>query len=164
MNRFVRVLLITLSFALSALAFAGGGGWRLYEDAQFGYSMLVPEGAQLATRQWPGGWGGLHVEYQGVQVLGIAKLGEQASFEDIERFGVELTGIPDHAWTAIDAGSGDGWIAYRTVEAQVGESLIFGGYGVGPRGSYLILLETTPADFVAHRADYQTWYESVRLH
>ena len=42
--------------------------------------------------------------------------------------------------------------------------VLYGGYGAGPRGSYVVLVRTTPADFEAHRSDYLAWYDSVRLH
>lgn len=162
-----RYVLIFVLAVLAAMPFAGSAGsddWQPYSDSKYGFSMLVPGGTQMATREWPGGWGGMAAEADGVTVLGVAKLGEQASLADIERFGVELTGIPAAAWTQIDAGSGKGWTSYRTIKAQAGSKLVFGGYGTGPKGSYLILLETTPDDFAEYQADFEHWYESVRLH
>ena len=41
--------------------------------------------------------------------------------------------------------------------------MVFGAYGVGAKGNYLLYLETTPADYNAHQADYEKWYESIRL-
>jgi hypothetical protein len=34
---------------------------------------------------------------------------------------------------------------------------------VGKRGNYLLYLETTVADYDEHKADYNKWYESIRL-
>ena len=59
--------------------------------------------------------------------------------------------------------SARGWGRYRTFRATSGSKLVFGGYGVGPKGNYLLYLETTPADYNEHKADYDKWYESIRL-
>ena len=41
--------------------------------------------------------------------------------------------------------------------------MVFGAYGVGAKGNFLLYLETTPADYNDHKADYDKWYESIRL-
>ena len=138
---------------------AQDGRWARYDAPEYGFSMLIPEGASVEEKE-EGSWGALYATYQGVEVLGYARLGEP---EEIEAFGVKETGISADRWEQIDSGEGDGWKWYRTVQATSGDKTVFGGYGVGPKGSYLILLRTTPADFEAHRADYAEWYESVEL-
>jgi hypothetical protein len=57
----------------------------------------------------------------------------------------------------------NGWNWFHTVEAVAGQQLIFGGYGTGPKGSYLVLLQTTVGDYEAHKADYRRWYDSIAL-
>jgi hypothetical protein len=160
MHLLLRALLIVVSVALSAEA----SGWDTYRANEYGFSMLIPEGTQMKTKEWAGGWGGLFGEHDGITVYGVAKLGEPESAQDIENFGVKLTGIPGEAWTEIDKGSGNGWKWYRTVQATQGAKLVFGGYGVGPKGSYLLILVTTPSDFKEHRAEYEKWYHSIRLY
>jgi len=49
------------------------------------------------------------------------------------------------------------------VEATDGTVLLFGVYGTGPKGSYLILLQTTVKDYEEHKADYRKWYDSITL-
>ncbi len=56
-----------------------------------------------------------------------------------------------------------GWIWYRTVEATKNGKLILGDYGTGKKGSYLLLLETTDADYDEYKAEYLKWYQSIRL-
>ena len=141
----------------------GGEGWASYHASEYGYTMLVPEGAKVEEREVAGGWGALHAAHEGVEVLGYARVGEPATPEEIEAFGVKETGIPAERWEQIDAGEGEGWVWYRTVKASSGEKTVFGGYGVGPKGSDLILLRTTPADFEAHAAEYERWYAGVKL-
>lgn len=158
MKQLLAILALVLPLQLLA------GDWQSYSADDYGYSMLVPAGTRMETREFGGGWGGLRGDSQGVKVVGVAKLGAPESAAEIERFGVEVTGIPWANWEIIDEGSGHGWNWYKTVTARNGNRLFFGGYGVGSRGSYLLLLETTPADFKAYRSDYDTWYESIRLH
>lgn len=153
-------LLITVPSVFSAEA----DGWETYKADTYGFSMLIPKGTQIRTKEWAGGWGGLVGTHDGVTVYGVAKLGAPESSKDIESFGVKLTGIPDGAWTEIDKGSGNGWAWYRTVQATQGTQLVFGGYGVGPKGSYLLLLVTTASDFEEYRAEYEKWYNSIRLY
>jgi hypothetical protein len=153
-------------FALFTLAPATGASaqdWRKFTANDYGFSMLVPAGTNMATKVFGGGWGGLVGDSDGTTVIGVAKLGAQENAADIEAFGVGVTGIPAARWTLIDEGSGNGWSWYRTVSAQEGSKAAFGGYGVGPRGSYLLLLVTTPEDFSAYRSDFETWYESIEL-
>ncbi|EDY22304.1 hypothetical protein CfE428DRAFT_0429 [Chthoniobacter flavus Ellin428] len=154
---------MSLLVFVSGAAFADPAGWTTYKANDYGFSMLVPEGAKVQTKEWGGGWGGLYSEHDGVTLYAVAKLGEPESAEDIEAFGVKLTMIPDDGWTQIDKGTGKGWKWYRTVKATKGSKLAFGGYGVGPKGSYLLILVTTAADFKEHQADYEKWYESIRL-
>jgi hypothetical protein len=158
-SRFV----ILVSLAVFA-ATAAAQGWKLYEAKAYGFSMLIPEGTMVREREWSGGWGGIYAQHEGVRLYGLAKLGTKASDDEIEKFAVDVVGIPREAWTLIDAGKmKKGWIRYHTVKAMKGSKLVFGGYGVGPKGSYLLYLETTPADFREHEADYEKWYASIEL-
>jgi hypothetical protein len=145
-------------------ATAAAQGWKLYEAKAYGFSMLIPDGTTVREREWPGGWGGIDAQHEGVRLYGLAKLGPAASDDEIEKFAVGMVGIPRGEWTVVDRGTmKKGWIRYHTVRATKGSKLVFGGYGVGPRGSYLLYLETTPADFREHEADYQKWYASIEL-
>jgi len=164
MKQHILVLLMVLLITVLGAFAAQASGWETYKANAYGFSMLIPEGTQMQTKEWAGGWGGLSGAHEGVTVYGVAKLGAPESAQDIEHFGVQLTGIPAEAWTEIDKGSGHGWTWYRTVQATQGSKLVFGGYGVSPKGSYLLLLVTTPSDFKAYRADYEKWYHSIRLY
>lgn len=139
-------------------------GWTRYSAPDYGFSMLVPAGTEIVEREWPGGWGGLYAEHEGVKLYALALLGDWSTPEEIEKFGIEVTGIGDKYWSLIDKGKNTaGWRWYRTVKAEAGGRVVYGGYGVGEKGSYLLLLATTSADFKAYRSDYEHWYESVRL-
>ena len=159
--------LIRTLVALLVLAFmqaASASDWSYYEAKRYGYSMLVPTGVKVKEREWDGGWGGVAAEFEGVKLYGLAKLGERASDVEIEKFALRTIGIPASQWKLIDSGTRQGgWLRYKTFQATVGAKLYFGGYGVGPKGNYLLFLETTPADYNDHKADYLKWYESIRL-
>ena len=155
-----KVVAGALLLVLSQLAAAD---WKYYEAKSYGYSMLVPEGTKMKDKELGGGWGQLWGESEGVKLHGLAKLGAKESDADIEKFAVKTIGIPASEWKMVDSGSARGFERYKTFEAVRGPKLYFGGYGVGKRGNYLLYLETTVDDYQAHKADYQKWYESIRL-
>lgn len=161
--------LSTTALSLAAILLAGIAsaqeGWVKYDAQEYGFSMLIPEGTKLAEREYGGGWGELRAEHEGVKLYALAKLGEWATPEQIEQVGVKLTGIPGSFWTTVSQGENkQGWTWYRTVQARGNGKVIVGDYGTGKRGSYLLILETTEADFKQYEPDYVKWYQSIRLH
>jgi hypothetical protein len=160
-NLFAKFVVLFTGLLLSTGAFAD---WRYYETKEYGFSMLVPQGAKLNTKEWGGGWGGMSSNYEGVKFYGLAKLGAKESDADIEKYALNVIGIPASAWTKTDHASGTrGWERGQVFKANVGSRLIFGMYGVGKKGNYLLYLDTTPGDYMDHKADYDKWYESIRL-
>jgi len=150
--------------SLSSQMLVAAGDWTKYTSPEYGFSMLVPNGTSFREKEYGSGWGSLVAERDGVYVYAIAKLGEKASAAEIESFGVRATRVPASYWKDIKSGkNSNGWIWYKTVEARYNGKLLFGGYGVGSKGSYLVVLETTVEDFTNYRADYLKWYDSVRL-
>jgi hypothetical protein len=148
-----------------AVSAAAQEGWQPYKAGAYGFSMPVPQGTKLTEKEFDGGWGGLHANYEGVELFAVARLGEYASAEDIEKFALRLTETTSDTWTEVDKGrNARGWYWYRVVTATKGDTVVFGGYGIGHAGSYLLLLKTTKQDFKEHEADYKKWYEGVRLH
>jgi hypothetical protein len=155
------VVALVLGWCFAAIA---ADGWATYRSDEYGFSMLVPPGVKFTEKEHGGGWGSLEATHGGIRLLAIGKLGEHATAEEIERFGVRVTGIAPANWKQIDRGQNrNGWNWFRTVEAVAGQQLIFGGYGTGPKGSYLVLLQTTVGDYEAHKADYRRWYDSIAL-
>jgi hypothetical protein len=154
--------IVVVVLALAGGLGLAGEGWSVYEAEDYGFSMLIPTGAKVEEVE-DGAWGALHVKQGGVDVWGFAKMGEQAAAAEIEAFAVKQTGVDAKLWKEVDSGKGHGWNWYKTVKATDGKIVVFGGYGTGPRGTYLVLLRTTAADYAAHEADYTTWYGSVKL-
>ena len=139
-------------------------GWGTYRADEYGFSMLMPAGTRFVEREYGGGWAELFAEHEGVKVYALTRLGEFATAEEIEALGIQLTGIPDHYWRLINEGANqNGWTWYRTVEASDGHTLVVGDYGTGTRGSYLIVLITSEADYRAYKSDYIDWYNSIRV-
>jgi hypothetical protein len=157
-------VLLTALVAVSLVTVAAGAQeWVQYTSVDYGFSMKVPSGNGLIEKARNDGWGSLYAEHEGVEPFAWAKLGTQATPEEIERFGVRVSGIADRHWKIINRGTNqDGWTWFRTAEASDGRVLIIADYGTGPRGSYL-LLRTTEEDYAKHKADYTTWYEGIRL-
>ena len=152
------------AFLVSLAAIALASAWVAYESKAYGFAMLIPAGTATKESEFGGGWGGLAAVHEGVKLFGLAKLGERATDEEIEKFAVQTIGIPASAWTQIDQGKDwNGWSRYRTFQAAQGSKLVFGAYGVGQKGNYLVYLETTPADFKEYKADYEKWYASIKV-
>jgi hypothetical protein len=139
-------------------------GWETYNAGAYGFSLLAPEGAAFQEKEWDTGWGGRYASFEVIELYGLARLGADDKAEGIEKVGVKLTGVPADKWKQIDSGKNKaGWRWYRTVSATGGTKVVFGGYGVGPADSYLLLMVTTNEVFEEHRADYEKWYASVQL-
>mgnify|MGYP003335235192 CR=1 FL=1 len=162
-GKYLAMLAAFIMAAMGASAWASED-WVTYRASDYGFSMLVPSGTEFVEREGPNGWAELYAEYDGVQLYGLTKRGEQATAAEIEAVGLKITGIPASKWTTINSGKNqNGWKWYETVEASQGDTLIVGDYGTGPSGSYLLLLRTTSSDYRAHKADYISWYNSIRL-
>jgi hypothetical protein len=139
--------------------------WATYRSDKYGFYMLTPPGTRFVEREYGGGWGTLEGSYESIRFLAYGKLGERATPEDIERFGVRATGVPANRWKQVDQGQNrNGWSWWRVVEATDGVTLLFGGYGVGPKGSYLVLVRTTVQDYQEYKADYRKWYDSITVY
>jgi hypothetical protein len=148
---------------LCLVAQLASADWKLYSDAKYGFAMLIPEGTKMTEKELGGGWGQLWGTSEGVKFYGIAKLGTKESNAEIEKYAVKTIGIPASEWKLVDAGGGNGFERSKTFEAVRGSKLFFGGYGVGPKGNYLLYLETTVEDYNAHKADYLKWYKSIKV-
>ena len=148
---------------LCAASQLAAADWNEYDAPSYGFSMLVPSGMKMQEQMMDGGWGRVWGNISGVKLYGMAKLGEKESDADIEKFAVQVIGIPASDWKMIDKGKGRGFEHYRTFQAGRVNKLFFGGYGVGAKGNYLLYLETTVDDYENHKADYKKWYESIHV-
>jgi hypothetical protein len=157
-------LILGVIVAGIGVAFASDD-WAEYKDEHYGFEMKMPHDTKYVEKEAKDGWAYLHAEKDHVEFLALTKQGTEAKAEDIEKFGVKFTGIAASHWKEIDKGKDhNGWKWWKSVEVSDGKNLLYGGYGVGPKGSYMLLLKTTEADYAAHKANYKAWYESIKLH
>lgn len=138
--------------------------WEKYQARKYGFSMLVPVGIRLKEKQFGPRWGELTAKYGVVTLVALAKLGDKATPDEIERVGVKITNIPAAEWRVIGRGRNEGgWLWWKTVTAERNGMRIIGDYGAGNKSSYLMLLITTEDDFRSDQANYKRWYQSIQL-
>src|SRR5258706_11027119 len=127
-----------LAFVLvfAAVVLVAQDGWVKYSSSKYGFSMLVPEGTKMSDKEFGGGWAGAYGAHDGVEFVGIAKMGKEDE-KDIIDFGIKYTGIPEAHWTKVDQGRG-----YKVYEAEDGDHTILAAVGVGSKASFLLFLKT----------------------
>ena len=170
-----------VAFTVPALA----KDWTSWGSPEFGFKMLVPinsaskaegfkayvpvaaEAKAVGTEE---GWGALEMKIGLATVRAVAKLGAAVKFPVMKAFVSVLTAIPTGDWCLVDKEKSSlqddnrGWIQSKTFKAVNGDNLVFCRMGHGPKGSYIVFLQTTVEDFKANKEDYMEWYESVTLH
>ena len=62
-----RFVLALASLLMSAAACAD---WKTYDSTQYGFSMLIPAGAGVATRE-SGAWGGIAGSFEGLRIIEV---------------------------------------------------------------------------------------------
>ena len=139
-------------------------GWSVYRSEEYGFEMLSPTEMELEEEEWEDGWAGFEGEYQGLKLYAIVKT-EEATPEEIEKFGVKISKIGEDHWTLADEGEDDenGWTWYRAYKASHDGKVAYAGLGVGPSGSYLLMLTTSELDDALFAEDYATWYKSLKV-
>ena len=157
----VRVLAMLSVLLVTAAALAD---WGVFKSDKFGFAMLVPGGTQWAAKDFGEGWGGITTKTGITEFVGIVKLGSFATPPELEAAAVKITGIPGGNWKKVDEGqNAAGWKWWKTFEAAGNGKLLFTVLGNGPKGSYVLFLGTTEADFRANNPAYQKWYKSITL-
>ena len=113
------------------------------------------------------GWGGIAAQKGVLEFVAIVKKGYAAPPRELGASAILLTGIPAAGWRKTDQGRGaNGWNWYETYEARNRATgrMLFAVLGTGRRGSYILFLGTSAADFTAYRALYDQWYRSLTLY
>jgi hypothetical protein len=163
MRRILAPILLCLGFA----ALAAAEGWSIFKSDRFGFAMLVAPGTRWEARDFGGGWGGIRAKKGVLEFVAIVKLGYQAAPKELGDSAIALTGVAANGWRKTDRGEGStGWNWWQTYEARndAAGRILFTVLGTGRRGSYILFLGTSQADFVAHRALYDQWYRSLSLY
>jgi len=163
----MRRYFVSLLLALCVAATAAAQGWSVFKSDRFGFAMLVAPGTRWVARDYGNGWGGIGAQKGVLEFVAIVKLGYQAPPKELGDSAILLTGVPAAGWRKVDEGKGaSGWNWWQTYEARNNASgrLLFTVLGTGRRGSYILFLGTSQADFAAHRGLYDQWYRSLTLY
>ena len=126
--------------------------------------MQLWKSSKLRSKEEKGGWGMLEAKNDVATIWAIAKLGKPHTPAEIEDYGIQVTGVASKYWKLLSKGEKtNGWVWYRVYQASDAKWVIRAVLGVGPKGSYLLILKTTTADEMANRAAYLAWVKSVKL-
>lgn len=161
-----RLVSIAAALLMTATALAADG-WQVFKSDRFGFAMLVAPGTAWVAKDFGDGWGGMRAQKGVLAFLGIVNLGRFATPAELERSAISVTKVPGPGWRKTDEGrNANGWKWWRTYRASLAgqDRVLFAVLGTGKRGSYMLLLETSEADFAAHQALYEQWYRSLTLY
>ena len=136
--------------------------WTNYFAPFYGFSMKVPKGTKFKEKEWKNGWAGVHANYWGVQLWGVAHKGVKHTVPQFQVFGMIVTGIPGKKWKLVEEGKGtNGFEWFKVHQAKHGKHVVFALYGVGKKGSYMLVLKTTNKSFKRDKEQYLRWYKSI---
>jgi len=160
-----RVIMVLAALAIIFIsASAQASTWKRLKSKKLGFSMLVPKGAKVEDRTWPGGWVGLQAERKGIKVLAAAMLGKKNTAILMREFAQQITGTERKHWTVIKTVKArGGWVWYCPAKARHNKNAFFAVYGIGRKGTYLMLLITSRAGARKHRAALVRWTRGVKL-
>jgi hypothetical protein len=151
--------------ALLVCTLAHAEDWKVLHSDKFGFMMLLPRGAAWVGTDWGYGWGGCRVS-QGVYQFGaMVKLDAYAGLQELEGAAVMMSRVPAAYWSLVDdQRDTNGWIWRRTYMVQYGDRALYAVLGTGPRGSYVLFMETTLSDLMSQQALYRQWYDSLTVY
>jgi len=159
---------ITIAAVLTAAMLVGSlaqaQAWQRYSSAPLGISLLIPRGAKPAQRAWPEQWQGVQAELKGVKIFALARQGKKHTASYMEELGLRTSGVVAKIWTEFKTvEKKDGWVWYNRARVADAKQAAFTVYGIGPRGSFVAVLVTTPADAKKRKAAFERWLKSVQL-
>jgi hypothetical protein len=163
----VRRSILTLVVCLALATPAAAQGWSVFKSDRFGFAMLVAPGTEWVARDFGRGWGGIRAEKGVLEFVAIVKRGYAAPPRELGDAAIALTRVPAAGWRKVDEGKRyAGWNWWQTYEARndAAGRVLFTVLGTGPRGSYILFVGTTQADFRRNRALYDQWYRSLTLY
>lgn len=164
MNHWKLKLVVIVGALFLASSASAGETWVTFKSAKYGISMLLWKSAVLKSKEEKGGWGMLEAKRGDAVIWAIAKLGKPHTADEIEDYGIQVTGVASKYWKLISKTERtNGWVWTRVYEASDAKWVIRAVLGVGPKGSYLLILKTTKVDEQANRDAYAGWVKSVKL-
>jgi hypothetical protein len=158
---------IAIFATASAVLYLAGGAlaadnWKEWKNDEYGIRMTIPDKMVLAGKKFEQGWGGLFGKLGLVEMFVIGKLGKAHSLQDMQAFGITVSGVPAKHWNKIDEGEGDnGWKWYKTYRADGPKRALFAILAQNEKGSFIIFLRTTRANLRRNLKAYVQWYQSI---
>ena len=139
--------------------------WKEWKNDKFGIKMTVPKNMVLAGKEYKDGWGGLYGKLGFVEMFVIGKLDATHTLEEMQTFGIVVSGVKAKHWKKIDEGEKkNGWKWYKTYKANGPVRALFAILAQSEKGSFIIFLRTTHANFLKHLKSYETWYKSIKAY
>ncbi|MFH1437848.1 MAG: hypothetical protein ABIJ56_19220 [Pseudomonadota bacterium] len=139
--------------------------WKEWKNDKFGIKMTVPKNMALAGKEYDGGWGGLYGKLGVVEMFVIGKLDATHTLEEMQTFCIVVSGVKAKFWKKIDEGEKkNGWKWHKTYEANGPARALFAILAQSEKGSFIIFLRTTHANFLKHIKSYETWYKSIKAY
>lgn len=154
----------TLAVVLLSSARVQANGWHRHRAKRLGFSLLVPNGASIVDRRWPGGWVGLMAAHRRARIFGVALPGKKNTAAQIRALGERISGIEHRHWTVNKTYKAqNGWVWYSVARAASGDKVALAVYGLGRKGSYLMVLVTSKANARRQRIALARWTRLVKL-
>jgi len=154
---------IGLLFVVSGTASADDGVKTIKSD-EFGFSMQVPTAAVVLGAKGKDGWGGLVGTVGPVKFAGLAKLKVKYKPIQIGLYVVEKTKIKIKDWRKVAAGTKQNGFEWYRVYSAVAKNLRYiAVYGVGSKGSYLLLATTPESEYKKNPEAYNAWISTIRV-
>lgn len=138
--------------------------WVFYKDDVYGFLLKLHRGTRFMETDFREGWEGKTGVFNTIKYLIAVKLGPQETENNIEKSLAKIINIPAKQWGKLREGKNNsGWEWYKVIKASKDDTLYLGGYGVGLKGNYIILMKTDNADFKTNEAEYLEWFDSIKL-
>lgn len=143
---------------------ASARSWRRQVFKKLGFSMLVPRGAQIEHKSWPGGWVGVRATHKRVTLYGVVLPNRKKPAALIRALGERITAIEHRHWTVKKTYKGrSGWFWYSIARGATGDRVALAVYGLGRGATYLMLLVSSRADARRFRAAHARWTRKIKL-
>jgi hypothetical protein len=159
-------LLLLLAFSSSAHADKAPAAptWKLFDAPKFGFKMEVPKKTKL-TATAVGKWGGFYAKIWPAHLWGLAKLDAKHTPAEIAAFGLKVTKTKAKHWTLVTEGKDkQGFEWFQVHKIQWRNHVAIAISGVGPKGSYLLVLKTLKTNYLRFEKHYKRWHESILVY
>lgn len=165
MIRKILPILLLLAFTSSAHAKkVMVPAWKTFDAPKFGFKMEVPAKTKMVAKA-KGRWGGFYAKIFPAQIWGLAKLDAKHTPAEIAAFGLAVTNTKAKQWKEIAGGKDkQGFEWFKIYKAEAGNHVAIAVSGVGPKGSYLLVIKTLKTNYLRFQDAYDRWAASVTVY